>query len=406
MRIITSILFVLLLALAACASEPLYPAEGDDGDFTPVDLEDKNTDDDTNEETEQEVGEMPEESDDTADTARDEYDAVIEAVAGDLIELDTRATDPDGDEVVLTFGEPFNEDGTWQTQEDDAGEYEVDVLASDGQAETTARLLVILRAANSAPEISGPDVITVEEGELVDLGVFTIVDPDGDDIITSYAGWMSSSTYETDYNDAGEYEVRIIAEDSEGNEAVQALTVVVENVNREPSLEITDRRFTVVAGELARIEATATDEDGDEIEITFEEPFDENGEWQTEEGDEGEYRIEVVANDGNDEVSRTVFVTVDPANRPPVIEVDATITVAEGDTIDLSVLATVEDPEGEEVDVSYSGWMDEAVYTTSYDDAGEYEVTITATDGEQESSIDVTIVVEDTNRPPVFIRPA
>lgn len=45
-------------------------------------------------------------------------------------------------------------------------------------------------------------------------------------------------------------------------------------------------------------------------------------------------------------------------------------------------------------------------YKTTYDDAGEYTVKVTVTDGEFETSQIVPVTVRDVNRPPVFVTPA
>jgi len=46
--------------------------------------------------------------------------------------------------------------------------------------------------------------------------------------------------------------------------------------------------------------------------------------------------------------------------------------------------------------------MAEASYQTTYDDAGEYVVTVTVSDGFYDISQEVTVTVNDVNRPPVF----
>jgi len=48
--------------------------------------------------------------------------------------------------------------------------------------------------------------------------------------------------------------------------------------------------------------------------------------------------------------------------------------------------------------------MNTATYTTNYKDAGTHIVTVTASDGKQSTSQDVTITVENVNRPPKIIK--
>lgn len=335
-----------------------------------------------------------------------EYAAEIRATEGELVNLNTRAVDPDGDEVELTFEAPFNEQGEWQTEVGDAGRYDITVTASDGKEETTLTLLVVVDKLNLPPSIQGPDVIEVEEGEKIDLAIYNITDPEGDEMVISYSGWMNSSEYTTSHDDAGEHEVRIIAEDTAGNEVFKLVQVRVENVNRAPTLTIEETQLSATEGERLRIQANATDPDADAVEISYGEPFDQQGRWNTQQGDAGDYEVVVTASDGQDTVEQTVFVTVEPRNRPPTIIVDEPIVVSEGDTLDLEDFVTVNDPEGDETSVEYSGWMNSSTRELDYDDAGEYDVTITASDGELTESTTVLVTVQNVNRPPVFTTPA
>jgi len=159
----------------------------------------------------------------------------------------------------------------------------------------------------------------------------------------------------------------------------------------------------VTEGELVKLAPQATDPEGDVVTFTFSEPLDGNGEWQTEIGDAGTYEIIITASDGVNEVTQTFVILVRPANQPPVITIAATLDVDEGDTIILE--PEVSDPEGDDVEVSFSGWMTSDTYKTTYNDAGEHIVTITATDGINEVNKDILITISDVNRPPEFVLP-
>ncbi len=144
----------------------------------------------------------------------------------------------------------------------------------------------------------------------------------------------------------------------------------------------------------------ATDPDGDIIIYTFSSPLDDNGEWQTEEGDAGEYTVMITASDGTTEISQEVRVIVEMLNKAPVLEKIADITVSEGETLKLSPKAL--DPEGEPITITYSGWMTSDTKEIDYNEAGEYIVRVSVSDGEKETHQDVKITVEDVNRAPVF----
>ncbi|UCB56525.1 MAG: right-handed parallel beta-helix repeat-containing protein [Candidatus Omnitrophota bacterium] len=88
-------------------------------------------------------------------------------------------------------------------------------------------------------------------------------------------------------------------------------------------------------------------------------------------------------------------------NHPPVLNEIADITVTEGQTITITPSAT--DPDEEDIlTYSYSGWMIEQTYVTTFDDAGVHKVTVTVSDGSFIDSQEVTITVNDVNRAPIL----
>jgi len=329
--------------------------------------------------------------------------ADIVVVEGELVELATEASDPDGDELTLTYSEPIAEDGTWQTEIGDAGDYEVTVTASDGTEEISQVVMIKVFPQNAVPVIEIADEFTFNEGDVVVLEP-EVTDEDDDEVAVSFSGWMDSESYETTFDDAGEYVVTITATDGKV-EASKEVTIIVENMNRKPSLKISgmeDGKIYVVEGEEVLIEYVTEDEDGDEIEVSFSEPFT-DGSWQTEVGNAGEYVIEVIATDGEVEASQEVLVVVEKLNAAPTLEaledIYVSIPVGETKTIELSPVA--EDAEGE-VTLSYSGWMEESTKEIAWGvEGGEHTVTVTATDSEGESvSVDVKVTV---NSAPCFI---
>lgn len=317
---------------------------------------------------------------------------------GELVEFKKDvAFDPDGDELQYTFVSPLDSEGTWQTQLGDAGEYIVPVTVSDGELESTIQVRLIVEAINNRPVISGLSDITVKEGETIELDVETS-DADGDTVTVAFSGFMTSNTKETNFNDAGTHTVTVTANDGKQTSS-QTITVTVENVNRAPTLAgLAD--ISVIEGEIVSLSATANDPDGDAVSITYSQPLGEDGSWETEEGDKGTYSVDITASDGEDSVVETITIVVGTLNNAPSLSIADTITVKEGETIELN--PEVSDADGDDLTISYSGYMTTSSKETGYDDAGEYSVTISVTDGEDTVSKEVTIVVENTNRPPQF----
>jgi hypothetical protein len=348
------------------------------------------------EESEEIIEEVEEEIDETIEEITTEADMVV--TEGELVKLSPEATDPEGDVVTFTFSEPLDDNGEWQTEIGDAGTYTITVIASDGVNEVSQEFTILVRPANRPPVLDVPAMIEVNEGETVVIEP-EVSDPEGDDVEITYSGWMTSDTYKTTYNDAGEYIVTVTATDGV-NEVSDDILITVNDVNRAPVMErVSD--ITISEGEEISVDIDATDPDGDTLSVEFSEPLDDNGEWQTEIGDAGTYTVSVIVSDGVNEISQDFDVIVESVNRPPVLDVPAMIEVNEGETVVIE--PEVSDPEGDDIEITYSGWMTSDTYQTDYDDAGEYIVTVTATDGVNEVSDDILITVNDVNRPPEFV---
>ena len=350
-----------------------------------------------------EIGEItPEEEVPEEEVMIPEEGIVIEATEGDLLELKPEAIDPDGDLVTYSFTEPFSENGKWQTKEGDVGQYLVTVTASDGTDETSQDILVIIHKGNKAPVVECPEEVIVKEGETIRLDC-NIYDPEGDSVIVEYAGFMSTSSYETTSEDAGEYTTQIYARDKEKT-TTSTVKIKILDVNRAPEIKGVPDEITAMETEIITISPEAIDPDGDEVTVTFSEPFDENGVWKTEIGDAGRFAASVVANDGKSTVKKVVTLIITQKNTPPVFKEINDIEVEEGDTIELPIDVT--DREGDEIEITVKGWMNSETYITTYDDAGEYTVTVIVTDGEFEVQQTFDVTVMDKNRPPVFKVPA
>ena len=89
-------------------------------------------------------------------------------------------------------------------------------------------------------------------------------------------------------------------------------------------------------------------------------------------------------------------------NKAPKVNVRKTILVDEGEPVRLEGKCI--DAEGDEVSLTYEGWMTSSLKETSYSDAGEYKVNVKCEDewGQSSETI-VNIKVNDVNRPPKII---
>jgi len=89
-------------------------------------------------------------------------------------------------------------------------------------------------------------------------------------------------------------------------------------------------------------------------------------------------------------------------NSAPEIISRNQISAREGQSINLNAQCT--DKEGDETTLTYSGWLESNMKTTTYTDAGEHEATLTCTDEwDQQTSRQIKISIIDVNRPPQII---
>jgi len=326
-----------------------------------------------------------------------EYAAVKTFSEGDLVVLDPQATDPDNDQVTFTFSSPLDGEGEWQTEKGDAGEYEVSVVASDGIDSVTKYVLLVIETSNSAPVLLVNDV-SFNEGDLVKLDV-DVSDADGDSVSVVYSIPLDEDgEWQTGYDDSGKYKISVDATDGI-NSVTETITLTINNVNRAPVLEPIEH-IAVLEGEKVEVDVEVEDPDSDDLTFTYTEPLDNEGEWQTEVGDAGSYVSTVSVSDGESLVEKAVSIIVNKLNNAPTLSVEG-VVVQETDLVKLD--PEVFDSDGDDIVVTYSGVLSDGEWQTGYDDAGEYSVTVTATDGTETVSVDVVVVVEDVNRPPEFV---
>ncbi len=397
MKRILPILAVALLAIVACS-----PSTPSDNTSSPV------FDNISTNQTDSNV--IVNASNQTA-SLNGSVDYEISGTEGQVITLPLQATDPDGDDVTYAYEEPFNEDGVWETNLGDEGTYVVDVNASDGQRTTTATVLVTVNRANRAPVVDCPARFTFPEGELAAVNC-DVYDPEGDRVVVTYQGWTTSRTKRVGYDDAGNYSVVITARDAQNNTVERTVPVTVTDTNRAPEIADIDDR-TVQETSTFSVDPDVSDPDGDDVSVNYTAPLNNQGIWETSYGDAGEYDITVIASDGEATVKQTFTLTVNTRNQAPVIRPLDNITVDEGETV--TIRPEAYDPDGDDVELDYNGWMESNQYTTTFEDAhpdgcnekgctAAYTVFVTATDGELTSQEELTVFVDDTNRAPEFTR--
>ncbi len=252
---------------------------------------------------------------------------VIIAKETDKVVLATDAVDPDSDKLVYAYTTPFNSNGEWQTNYGDAGEYTVTVTVSDGELSTAEQILVIVNKKEETPVIVSfkPESLSIDikEDSSVEFSA-SATDLNKDEVFYTWKvdgaekGSGDVFLYTAGFDDSGQHDVRLEVTDSITTTS-QVWKLNIENVNRKPILDkIAD--ISLRETETARISPTASDPDNDQLTFTITDPIQENGEWQTDYDDAGEYTVTISVSDGKDTVSQQVKITVKNVNRPPIIK--------------------------------------------------------------------------------------
>ena len=428
----------------------------------------------------------------------------------DKLSLQTNATDPDKDKLSYYYNPPLNQKGEWQTTYGDAGRYGSLITVSDGLANATQEIFIIVKRKEEPPKIEvysptenpvrmnewqsikfyvsasdlnkdeltyiwfidgrksaqGQDVlytpsyndagthnitaavsdglftvnqewivevenvdiqkildsiedITINETEIAGLNLpnftkygltYTISEPIGND-----------NEWQTTYDDEGVYNVRVHAEGN-GFAGDKNVKVTVKNVDRPPVFEKLDNQI-IDEGKTIKIILISTDPDGNAITYSADKlpegaKFEGNvftwvPSFDTVKKEDfidyfvekftllsKNFYVQFAVSSQDKKVVQNVVITVKDANRPPILEDIAPINVNEGETI--KIVSNAYDPDGDKIKFIYSGFMKSDTYKTTFGDAGNYTVTVTASDGNLQSSKDVKINIKDTNRVPVF----
>tara|TARA_Y100000310_G_C20677109_1_gene813716 strand:+ start:468 stop:1571 length:1104 start_codon:yes stop_codon:yes gene_type:complete len=256
-------------------------------------------------------------------------------------------------------------------------------------------------------------VIIVEETELISL-VPEAQDPDNDVLDFTFTSPLDSNgEWLTDYGDNGEYTITVTVSDGFLTASKEVL-VIVNKKEEAPvlnSFKPEDASMEIKETEALEFQVDASDMNNDELSYTWKLDGTEAGNenfyrYETTYDDSGSHTVKVAISDGVFDAEKIWAVSVDNVNREPLLQFIDTIEVGETENvvIELDVVDHDED------DISYEinderFTQDGNIFTweTTYEDAGEYTATVSASDGVDSVSQEVVITVEGVNRPPVIL---
>jgi len=246
---------------------------------------------------------------------------------------------------------------------------------------------------------------------------FTVnaTDPDSEPITYLAQGLPSGATLDPQtgdfdwtpsYTQAGSYQVRFIASDDNSHDS-ETITITVSNVNRPPVLgAISDP--SVDENNLLNISVSATDPDDQTL--TYSVSGLPNGAvfagqtftWTPSYDQAGNYELTFIVDDGQDQDSQLVTITVNNVNRAPVFTAIGNKSVWSDDPLTFTIDAT--DPDGDAVTYSADTVPGGATFITETFDwiptaaqIGTYDVTFIASDGLLQDSEFITGCRGDTS---------
>ena len=161
--------------------------------------------------------------------------------------------------------------------------------------------------------------------------------------------------------------------------------------------------------ELVQLQTEAADPDGDTLSYSFTTPLDNNGQWQTTYGDEGEYTVTVSASDGSLTTTQDVLIIINKKEEAPVINSfrPPTLAAMAEENSELIFSVEVSDVNGDFLsyrwllDGEEAGTSAEYTYLVSYDDAGAHTVKAEVSDGTLTAEQVWSVTVNNLNRAPV-----
>ena len=345
------------------------------------------------------------------------------------LQFTVSATDPEGDSLTysaagLPAGATFaGSTFTWTPSYSQAGSATVTITADDGNGGTDSEAVVISVAdVNRSPILDLTGNKTVNENSVLSFDI-NATDPDGDVVAYSATGVPAGAVFSAgsfswtpSYTQAGSYTVVFTADDLNGGEDSETITITVNNVNRAPVLAAIGNKSVNEAAALV-FSVSSTDADGQALTLSAANlpagaTFNAGTgvfSWTPSYSQAGAFAgVHFEVTDGAATDSEDITITVSNVNREPVLAAIGAKTVNEN--VQLQFTGSATDADGDVLTYSATGLPAGATFagstftwTPTYAQSGNFTVTISVADtnGGTDSEA-VTISVGNVNRPPVL----
>jgi len=338
----------------------------------------------------------------------------VSDVDEDELTLTLGGTDADSfnlsDENVLTFKEAPD----YETK----SSYSITLSLTDGTETVTKEVTIAVTNINDvAPEFTSEATFSAAENQTA-IGTVTATDAEEDDVTFTVSGSELAITSAgvltfveaPDYETKTSYTATVTASDGT-NSTTQDITVNVTNVNDVAPEFTSEATFSAAENQTAIGTVTATDAEGDDVTFTVSGTeltitsagvltFVEAPDYET----KATYTATVTASDGTNTTTQNITVNVTNVNdNNPSFTSSATFSAAENQTAIGTVTAT--DADGDAVTFTVSGT--ELAITSAgvltfveapdYETKATYTATVTASDGTNSTTQDITVNVTNVN---------
>ena len=314
---------------------------------------------------------------------------------------------------------------TYTPDTDYFGDDDLSYTLSQGDKTSSADVNITINSINDAPSIDIASTLTASENQTA-ITTISISDVDEDELTLTLGGTDASSLNLSaenvlSFKEAPDYETKdsysINLSLTDGTETTDKdISILVTDINDVAPVFTSSASFNAPENQLAIGTVTANDEEDDDLSfsISSEElvitsegvlTFVSAPDFEA----KSSYTTTITVSDGINEATQDISVNVTNVNDvAPVFTSSATFSAAENQTAINTVTAT--DADGDDVTFTVSG-SEFAITSTGvltfasapdYETKSSYTATVTAADGTNSTTQDITVNVTDVNDVPVF----
>jgi hypothetical protein len=294
-----------------------------------------------------------------------------------------------------SFSKPLSSSGIWRTQQGDAGEYTIYVESIDPYLSGRQLVHIFVKPVNYPPVVVLANQ-TAYEGSVFSLN-YSVKDPETDSLTITYPGAFSQTPVYLNYSSSGTYPLIIRVSDGQNILYAQAILTVLD-VNTPPV--ITHPFVQVAVGSVLQLSPVIFDEQNDSVTVTYQRPFNATGALLATQDMVGNHTTRIRVSDGLNRSTLFVNYSIVSTNTPPILYIQPAILY---ETQLLNISYTLFDADNDTIRVSFKGITTTGVKNTTYGDAGNYTVYITATDGIHTVTNSTTVTILKSYRPPYWV---